>query len=153
MQHDITPQQARERLERAEAATGRREADRRVHGLATAGFGLLVGAYLAVSRIVEGTAWEYVVLGVYVVLLLWLCLWQSRAARTWPRHVRRVGRLGLGASMALFVVAVVWLNVRESAALDEVAAPESLAVLVPAGLVVALPMVVAGLVIRRGDER
>lgn len=149
--NDITPQQAREQLARAEAATGRRDPERRVHALATAGFGLLVGAYLAVSRISEDTQWEAVVIAFYVLLLLALTTWQTRGARAWPRNTRRTSWVGLAATMVLFLAAVMAFNVREAGQeLDGVPQTENVGLLVLAGVVVAAPMVLAALRIRRG---
>ena len=81
---DITPSGPRQLVE-AEAATDRRSGDRRIHALATAGFGLLIGGYLAVSRLVEGTSWETLAIVFYVLLLLGLAGWQTRESSTWPR--------------------------------------------------------------------
>ncbi len=149
--NDITPQEAREQLAHAEAATGRRDAERRVHALATAGFGLLVGAYLAVSRVTEDTRWETVVIAFYVLLLLALTSWQTRGARAWPRHARRTSWIGLGATMVLFLAAVIAFNVREAGQeLDGVPKTENIGLLVLAGVAVAAPMVVAAVRIRRG---
>ncbi len=149
--NDITPQEAREQLAHAEAATGRRDAERRVHALATAGFGLLVGAYLAVSRVTEDTRWETVVIAFYVLLLLALTSWQTRGARAWPRHARRTSWIGLGATMVLFLAAVIAFNVREAGQeLDGVPQTENIGLLVLAGVAVAAPMVVAAVRIRRG---
>ena len=151
--NDITPQQAREQLAEAEAATDRRGGDRRVHALATAGFGLVVGAYLAVSRVTEDTAWEIPVIALYVLLLLALAAWQTRGAHTWPRHARRTSRIGLAVTMVLFLGAVVAFNVREAQQeLDGLAPTESVALLVLAGLVVAAPMVVAAVMIDRRER-
>lgn len=152
--NDITPQQAREQLAHAEAATSRRSDDRRVHALATAGFGLLVGGYLAVSRISEDTSWETVVIAFYVLLLLALTRWQTRGARTWPRFARRTSWLGLGGTVTLFLVAVIGFNIREAGQqLDGVAQTENLGLLLLAGIVVAAPMLVAALAINRGERR
>lgn len=152
--NDITPQQAREQLDLAGEAATRHRPDRRVHATATAGFGLLIGAYLAVSRLAEGTGWETPVLTFYVLLLLALTLWQSRGTRTMPRHARRTAWVGLATTMVLFLTAIVAFNVREAQReLDGVAATENALLLVVAGLVVAAPMLVAARSILRGDRR
>ncbi|MGG5257932.1 hypothetical protein [Phycicoccus avicenniae] len=152
--NDITPQQAREQLAHAEAATGRRDAERRIHALATAGFGLLVGAFLAVSRVTEDTRYESVVIAFYVLLLLALTTWQTRGARAWPRNTRRTSWIGLGVTMVLFLAAIIAFNVREAQQeLDGVPQTENVGLLVLAGLVVAAPMVLAAVRIRRGGTR
>ena len=91
--NDITPQQARAQLAEAQAATDRRAGDRHVHALATAGFGLLVGGYLAVSRLAEGTAWQAPAVVFYVLLLV--PIW-------FARHTQ-----GNPVGLPLFLVAVV----------------------------------------------
>ena len=150
---DITPQEARDRLDRAEAATGRRAAERRVHALATAGFGVLMGGYLAVSRLVQETRLESVAVVAYVLLLCALASWQTTGARAWPRHARRTSWVGLGATLVAFVAWVLVLNVREAGREDAgLAGPESLLLLVVAGVVTATPMLVAAARIRRGGR-
>lgn len=151
---DITPQQAREQLAEAEAATDRRAGDRRVHALATGGFGLLVGAYLAVSRLVEGSSWETLVMVLYVLLLLGLAGWQTRGANTWPRRARRTSWIGLGITMVLFLGAVIGLNVWEAQeAVGATVPTDDVALLALAGLVVAAPMLGAAVLINRPDRR
>ena len=154
MHNDITPQQAREQLAQADAATDRRAGDRRVHALATAGFGLLVGGYLAVSRLAEGTSWETLIIVFYVLLLIRLLGWQTRGASTWPRHAKRTSWVGLGASVVLFLGAVIALNVGDAQQDAGTTAPsDNVALLVLAGLVVAAPMLAAAVLINRGDRR
>jgi hypothetical protein len=152
--NDITPQQAREQLAEAEAATDRRAGDRRVHALATAGFGLLVGAYLAVSRLAEGTAWQTSATTFYVLLLFALAAWQTRGASTWPRHARLTSWVGLGVTMLLLLAAMMAFNVREAQQeADGLVPTENVALLALAGLVVAAPMLVAAVRIDRGERR
>jgi hypothetical protein len=154
MHHDITPQQAREQLAQADAATDRRSGDRRVHALATAGFGLLIGGYLAVSRLVEDTSWQTLAIVFYVLLLLGLAGWQTRGASTWPRRARRASWVGLGTTMALFLGAVIALNVSDAQpGAGTTASSDNVALLVLAGLVVAAPMLVAAVLIDRGERR
>ncbi len=151
MQHGITPQQAREQLAEAEAATDRRADDRRVHALATAGFGLLIGAYVALYRPAEGTGWQLVLPSFYVLLLLALSLWQTRSSRSWPRHSRRVSYAGFAGTMVLFLTVVMALNYREAhQELGGSSPTENIALLLVAGGAVAVPMLVAALVIARG---
>lgn len=154
MHNDITPQQAREQLAQADAATERRSGDRRVHALATAGFGLLIGGYLAVSRLAEGTSWETLIVVFYVLLLLGLAGWQTRGASTWPRHAKRTSWIGLGATVVLFLGAVIALNVGDAQQDAGTTAPsDNVALLVLAGLVVAAPMLAAAVLIHRRERR
>jgi hypothetical protein len=148
---NITPQEAREQLARA-GDTGIDDApDRQVHGLATMAVGLVIGLYVAVQQRFDGAPWEGALVGGYVVVLGAVALWQGRAGVV-PRRSRRVGRIGLTGTVAAMLVAIVVLNVREAS--REVAgsagAPESLGVLALTGVLVALPMLVAGLMVRRG---
>ncbi|MBR7743509.1 hypothetical protein KC207_09435 [Phycicoccus sp. BSK3Z-2] len=149
--HEITPREARRRLDHLEAATANRDAERRIHALATAGFGVLMGGYLTISRVVEETRFETVALVLYVVLLGALAAWQTRGALAWPRHARRTSWLGLGGTFVLFMGAVVLFNVREVAREDGGApGPENVVLLVAAGVLTATPMLVAAVRIRRG---
>lgn len=150
---DLTPQEARERLARAEEADRRRGGDRRVHGLATAGFGLLMGGYLTLSRLGQGTRWETPLMAAYAALLVLLTLWQSRATRSWPRRARVVCFTGLGGTLVLFMAGVMTFNYREhQRELAGLATGEDPLLLVLAGALAALPMVLAGIVVRRGTR-
>lgn len=152
--NDLTPQQARERLAHAEAATGRRDAERRVHAWATAGFGAAMGAYLSLSRATDDTPFEQPVLVAYALAIVGLATWQTRASQAWPRHARRAGYVGLGVTFGLFLVAVIGLNVREAEQkMDGLAPSENPWLLVLAGVVVAAPMLLAAVRIRRGDPK
>ncbi|MBM6401024.1 hypothetical protein [Phycicoccus sonneratiae] len=150
---DLTPQEARERLARAEEARERRSGDRHVHGLATAGFGLLMGAYLTLSRLGQGTGWETPLLAAYAGFLVLLTLWQTRATRSWPRRARAVCYSGLAGSVVLFMAGIMTFNYREhQRELAGLAAGEDPVLLVLAGVLAALPMVLAGIVVRRGPR-
>lgn len=152
--HDAA--QARAALEQASNAELTTDRDRRVHGLATAGFGLVMGLYVAAYRLADGHgSVEGALMGLYVVTLLGLAAWQKRAAGTVPRNARSIGYLGLAASAALMIVSVIWLNVRQGDARtaglpDQV---DAWWVYVVAAVVTALPTLVAGHLIRRAPRR
>jgi hypothetical protein len=113
-----------------------------------------MGAYLAVSRLVEDTAWEALVIAFYVLLLLGLAGWQARAARTWPRRTRRTSWVGLGATVVLFLGAVIAFNVADAQQEAGSTVPsDNAALLVLAGLVVAAPMLAAAVLIDRREPR
>jgi hypothetical protein len=151
---NITSQQARDQLAAAESATVTTDKDRRVHGLATAGFGVAMGAYTALSRVVEGTTAETPVYAAYAAALLGLAAWQTTAARSVPRSSRRLGYLALAAAFVLMLATMVLLNIRGTGHLGGVEGrPESWGVLLLAGLVIALPMLAAGARILRGGTR
>ncbi|WP_121031683.1 hypothetical protein [Terracoccus luteus] len=133
---------ARAALEAAGSAAIDRPGDRRVHAVATAAFGLLVGAYFAVTRVEPALVPGWVSTAGYAVLALALAAWQTRAARTVPHGVRRVSRWGLVGTLAVMVVT---LGVVNSLYRDGIPG----LVLVVAGALVAAPMVVAAAVVQR----
>lgn len=149
---NITPHEAREQLARAGGAGIDDAPDRRVHGLATIAFGVVIGLYVAVQQRLDGAPWEGVLAGGYVVVIGAVALWQGRASGVVPRRSRRIGRIGLAGTVAAMLVAIVVLNVRQASRelAGPAGAPESLWVLALVGALVALPMVVAGVRIRRG---
>lgn len=139
---DPSSEQAREALRRADAAGIDRAQDRSVHALATAGFGVLIGAYFALTR----TEWlsTGVAAGGYVLIAGALAAWQARSARSSPKGTRRAGRWGLGLTLVAIIVA---LGVVNSAYRNGVVPFWALAA---SGLFVAAPLLVAADVIRRG---
>lgn len=147
---------ARAALAQASSADLASARDRRVHGLATAGFGLLMGVYVATSRLVDGSGWgEGVLAGLYLVTLVGLAFWQRRAASTVPRNARQIGYVGVGASAALVLVSILWLNVRQgdnrTAGIGD--QPDHWWVYAIVGIVSALPSLVAGYAIFAGRRR
>jgi hypothetical protein len=151
---NITSQEARDQLAVAQSATVTTTHDRRVHGLATAGFGVAMGAYVAIQRALDGTGAETPLLAVYAIALLGLVTWQTRAARSVPRSSRLIGYVGLAGSFVLMMATIMWLNVRSTGRLGGVEGqPESWGILLLAGVVIALPMLVAGARILRGGAK
>jgi uncharacterized membrane protein len=153
---DITPEQARDQLVQARSVLVEDRASRRVHGLATAAFGLAVGCYVAVQQRFDGIRpWDSLAVAGYVLVLVTLAAWQARAARVVPRRSRFISRVGLAGTVVLVLPTIVVLNIRAAARVTEGAAggPESLWALAVAAVTIALPMLVAGLLIRRGGER
>lgn len=144
---DLTAQQASERLDRADAAPLATDRDRSVHGWATAGVGIAVGLNVVLQDIAEAhPPWKGVTLAVYLVVLVGLAAWQTRAARTVPRHSRRLCWIGLSLTVVLMMASLAMLNV-SSPAVPGFWLRAALAVLI------ALPMLVAGWLIRRADRR
>lgn len=143
---------ARAALDHAAGAHLGTDRDRRVHALATAGFGIAMGVFVAASRVTEGTGpGAGVLAALYVGALVALAGWQKRAAGTVPRNSRATGYVGLGATLATMCAAIIWLNVRQGdtrrAGLpDQV---DSWWTYLCAALLTALPMLVAGLLIDR----
>lgn len=139
---DTSSEQAREALLLAGTAGIDRADDRSVHVLATAGFGVLIGAYFALTR----TEWlsTGVAAGGYFLIAGSLAAWQARAARSAPRGTRRAGRWGLALTIVAIIVALGVVN----SAYRDAAVPAW--VLAASGLFVAAPLLVAADVIRRG---
>jgi hypothetical protein len=145
--------QARAALDQAQNATLTTDRDRRVHGLATAGFGLLMGAYVAAYRLVDGSGWgEGILLGLYVVTLFSLAAWQRRAANTVPRNARRIGYVGVIGSAVLVLASIIWLNIRQAE--NRIAGigdqPDHWWVYAIVGVVTSLPSLAAGHIIFYG---
>ncbi|HOA67431.1 MAG TPA: hypothetical protein PKL25_10235, partial [Phycicoccus elongatus] len=110
----MTPEQDRAALESTPRPAGS-ERDRRVHGLATAGFGAIVGAYVGITQALprDNGAVSLITAG-YVGLLIALAFWQKRAARTVPRHANLIGYVGLAGTLCLAFVGVVGLTILEN---------------------------------------
>ncbi len=149
----ITSDQALERLERARNGGVDDGYARRVHAFATAAFGIVIGAFFALHTGLDETSWEPTIIVGYVAILLGLAAWQSRAARVMPRHGRRMSWIGLGCTAILMISAVLAANVRQAGReADGITAGEPLWLLVVIALVIAAPMVVAGILIHRGER-
>ena len=149
----LTPDQALERLERARSGGVSDAGARRIHGVATAGFGLVIGAFFALQTGLDETSWEPVVIAGYIVILLGLAVWQSRAARVMPRHGRLTSWIGLGATVVLMLGAVMAANIRQAGREDGgITTGEPLWLLLFGAIVIAAPMVVAGILIHRGER-
>lgn len=149
--HDAA--QARAALEQAQSANLTTNRDRRIHGLATAGFGLLMGIYVAAYRLVDGSGWgEGTLLCLYVITLLSLAVWQRRAANTVPRNARQIGYIGVAGSAVLLIASIIWMNVRQGD--NRIAGigdqPDHWWVYALVGVVTALPSLIAGHVIFYG---
>lgn len=142
---EITPDQASDTLR--ETATLDNARDRRVHGIGTAATGVVFAAYLVLHRWADASTWDDVITACYVLILLGVAAWQTRAARTVPRNARRIGYVGLGLSIVAFVPVLGWLNW-----LDHTGDPHTFAVVAIASLV-AVPAVAAGVVIAVGGRR
>ncbi|GAA4110319.1 hypothetical protein GCM10022415_03910 [Knoellia locipacati] len=147
-----TSADARAALAHASGARLGTDRDRRVHALAIAGFGVAMGVFVVASRVAETTgAGTGVLTALYLGALVALAGWQKRAAGTIPRNGRLIGYVGLGATLALTWVSIIWLNVRQGDARraglpDQV---DSWWVYACAALLTALPMLVAGHLIDR----
>ncbi len=135
--------EAQAALERARASSIDSGTGRSVHGRAAVGFGVLIGAFFALTRTEEPWLGQAVLTAGYVLIALAIVSWQTRSARVVPRGARRLGRAGL---LTTIVVMVPTLGVLNSIYRD--GSPPLLA-LVASGIVVAAPLVVAGALISR----
>lgn len=134
--------EARRALEEAQARTIDSPRDRTIHGVATAGFGILLAVFVTWFRSPDGPGLALVV---YVVLLVALALWQTRAARTVPLASRRIGYIGLALTVIITLPVTIWRNAVEGSG-----GSFPLALQVIAALLIALPTAVAGGLIIRG---
>jgi len=145
--------EARAALEQAGQLQLATDRDRRVHGVATAAFGILMGIYVAAYRIVDGSGWgEGLLLGFYVVTLFSLAAWQRRAANTVPRNARQIGYVGVIGSAVLLLASIIWMNIRQGdnrmAGIGD--QPDHWWVYAIVGIITALPSLAAGHVIFYG---
>lgn len=143
-QPPLSAADARRALDRAADARIASEADSSVYALATAAFGVLLGAYFAATRIEVFD--EHPGLGAagYFLIAAAIGGWQARASRVVPRGARRISTVAL---VVTCVVIMVVLGVVNSVFREQ---PQPALALVGAGLVVAAPLLVAGGLIRRG---
>lgn len=139
---NVSIEQAKQALDAANAASIDRSEGRSVYALGTAGFGVLVGAYFALSK-GEWLGSSAVASAGYIVIACALAGWQTRAARAVPKGARVIGRWGLGLTLVAMIVALGLVNSR----FRDSPAPSWL--LPAAGLLVATPLLVAALVIQR----
>lgn len=138
-----TDEEARAALRQAELNAVREPHDARVHALATAGFGVAVGLFVALSEIVGESRWSILVWALYLFALAGLATWQTVAARSAPRHSKVTGYAAMAVTLLLAMIGIAVLN-----AWGHDATPSLwLAGLV--ALVVAAPMLVAGWLIGR----
>jgi hypothetical protein len=141
----MTPEQARAALE-STPTLGNTARDRRIHGLATAAFGALVGGYVGLYQALpEGNSARNVITAFYVLLLFGLAAWQTKNIRLWPRHSKVTGYVALGCTVMLAGIGTMALNFLESR--TGVRAEVSPLWYAVAAIVIAAPMLVAGWII------
>lgn len=144
---DFTTDDARERLDRAARADLASRGDYSVYGWYVVLMGLVVGAYVAITRVIEGGSGSPWVLSGYVVLLAGVTIWQARSTRAVPRGAKRKGLFALLGTVALALIVITALN------LIEVEMGLQWWHVLLGGVVTALPSVVTGLAIARGGAR
>ncbi len=142
-----TAAEARNALATVESTSLAHRRDRRVHALATAGFGLLIGGYVGLGRLDREDGSGPLSLFVYLGLLVLLALWQTRASATLPRGARWACRSGVVGTLVVAAVAQMWLNWRE-----QTTASGAL-LLTAVSLAIALPMLLAAAAIMWRGER
>jgi len=109
----------------------------------TALFGVVLGAFVPLTRALDMDNGPSYLTAIYVVLAIAIATWQTRAARSVPRGAKRVGYVGLALTVVISLVCIMIANWREQTT------PTSAGLLVLMGVVIALPMLVAGWVIAR----
>jgi len=144
---EVSPEQAREALARVgqSSPTGRSESRR--YGWYLAGFGVVIGLFVAGSRAVteraDSSALTGLLAAVYFLALWGLIHQQQRKARTVPRHAKVIGYVGLGLSLVPLMVGLGWLNwMHRDGSLT------SWPQLGLFALAISAPLLVAGLIIR-----
>ncbi|MFI2103127.1 hypothetical protein ACH436_07535 [Isoptericola sp. NPDC019693] len=145
-----TAQQASAYLERADEVALEDDRARRVHSRVSIGHGLVFGTFAAGVWVADGTRWGgLVTFGaqiVFLVAVLVLTRHRETAVRTVPRRARRIAAVGTICSGIPFL-ALTWFVF-----IVDLPLPAPLLAAL-AGLVIAAPAVVAGLLIRRGGLR
>lgn len=141
----MTPEQARAALE-STPTLGNTARDRRIHGLATAAFGALIGGYVGLYQgLPDDHGARSGMTGVYIFLLFALAAWQTKNIRLWPRHSKVTGYVALGCTVMLAGIGTMALNFLESR--TGVRAEVSPLWYAVAAIVIAAPMLVAGWII------
>lgn len=144
---DYTAEDARDRLDRAAQLDLAGAKDRRIYGLYLAATGIIIGAYVVVTRTVDGGSSSPLVLAGYVALLLAVTVWQSRAAGAVPRGAKRKGLFALLGTVVVLLVVIMALNV------IEIELGLRWWYLAIGAVATALPCIVTGLSIARGAGR
>jgi len=143
MNEQITPAEAAAALARAATARVVSAADVRaltayLVGLGAGVAGVLAGSWWMLSH--ENVIGFAAVMGGYGLVLA-LLIGIQRRARSTPRGFRRIYAWGFGATMALYVIGVMWYSFTRPG-------PPA-AVFLPYCLLVALPVWIAAMLIRR----
>jgi len=139
----MSPDEARAALEQASRTSAVAPRDRTVYAVGTALFGVVLGAFVPLTRALDLDNGPSYLTAIYVVLAIAIATWQTRAARSVPRGAKRVGYVGLALTVVISLVCIMIANWREQTT------PTSAGLLVLMGVVIALPMLVAGWVIAR----
>lgn len=139
-----TPEQAREQLAATRRTSLGSPGDADVHAVATAVFGVSVGILMASRNLVTGLG-SAVLAAAFATVWLAVVAWAERSARTVPRRAKLWSRIGIVASLALALgAALPWLNYQAQTE------PNTWPMVLAASSVVALPSLVAAVVIARG---
>ena len=139
-----SPERAREQLAADRARTLSSPTDRRFHAAGTALFGLTLGVYMSTRNVVSGAS---SVAATVLFFAIWLgaVAWIEHATHTVPRRAKLWSRVGLGSSLVLGLGLVLpWLNLQNQTQ------PNTWPMVLTAGLIVAIPSLIAAAVIARG---
>ncbi len=135
--------EARAALEQASRTSAVAPRDRTVYAVGTALFGVVLGAFVPLTRALDLDNGPSYLTAIYVVLAIAIATWQTRAARSVPRGAKRIGYVGLALTVVVSLAIIMTLNWREQTTAT------SPGLLLLTGVLIALPMVVAGAVIAR----
>ena len=138
-----SPDEARAALEQASRTSAVAPRDRTIYAVGTALFGVVLGAFVPLTRALDLGHGPSYLTAIYLVLAITIAAWQTRAARSVPRGAKKVGYVALTLTVVVSLAFTMTVNWRE----QTTPSPPSLLVLM--GVVIALPMLVAGLVIAR----
>ena len=143
MNEQITPAEAAAALARAATARVVSAADVRaltayLVGLGAGVAGVLAGSWWMLSH--ENVVGFAAVMGGYGLVLA-LLIGIQRRARSTPRGFKRIYMWGFGATMALYVIGVMWFSFTRPG--------PSAAAFLPYSLLVALPAWIAAMLVRR----
>lgn len=140
-----SPEEARTQLSALQTDSIATPRDSLVHAVATAVFGVSMAIYMMSQNVVTGTVGTLVMTAIFAGVWLGTVAWVERSARTVPRRSRFWSRLGMAASFVLALgVALPWLNYQAQTE------PNTWPMVLAASLIVALPSLVAAVVIARG---
>ena len=142
----MTPEQARAQLAASETRSLPSARDHRIHATGTAVLGVAMAAMMAPQNVLTGAGG--IVLDL-VLVAIWIggVVWLERGPRTVPRRARLWSRLGLGLSFVLALTAVLpWLNLREQTG------PNTWAMVLAGGAVIATPSLIAAALIAGGRK-
>lgn len=142
----MSPDEGRAALDQASRTSAVAPRDRTIYAVGTALFGVVLGAFVTLTRALDLDHGPSYLTAIYLVLAIAVATWQTRTARSVPRGAKKIGYVALALTVLVSLAFTMTLNWREQTT------PSSPGLLVLMGVVIALPMLVAcwAIVRRRG---